>query len=232
MDLKRILIRLVFIPLGLVKEVINSANNNARDLQHRLKYKKSIIDKGCCITEDTIIGKKSRIMKGSIINHCNIGPYTYISRNALIQNTTIGNYCSISHDVIIGLGAHPLNHFSTSPLFYRVINPLQIKLINQNLNFKEYKPINIGHDVWIGARVTILDGINIAIGAVIAAGAVVTKDVPAYAIVGGVPAKIIRYRFDQDKCKKLLQTQWWKKDPEAVDNALNSFKSEFENICL
>jgi serine acetyltransferase len=69
--------------------------------------------------------------------------------------------------------------------------------------------VTIGHDVWIGARVLVLGGVNIGIGAVVAAGAVVTKDVPPYAIVAGVPARIIRYRFNEDQIRTLLETRWW-----------------------
>ena len=112
-----------------------------------------------------------------------------------MQNTTIGNYCSIARNVSIGLGLHPLNLFSTSPIFYKRQNALLLDLISKDNEFKEYQPITIGNDVWIGANAIIMDGITIGNGAVIAAGAVVTKNVPAYAIMGGVPAKLIKYRF-------------------------------------
>lgn len=74
----------------------------------------------------------------------------------------------------------------------------------------------IGHDVWIGSRVTILGGVTIGTGAIIAAGAVVNKDVPPYTIVGGVPAKIIRTRFSEDICSKLLESKWWELPDETL----------------
>lgn len=80
-------------------------------------------------------------------------------------------------------------------------------------DLKEHNEVKIGNDVWIGTRAMILDGITIGDGAVIGAGAVVTKNVPPYAIVGGVPAKIIKYRFSQDKINELLASQWWN-DPK------------------
>ncbi len=214
-------------------------NSGARDIQNKRRFSSSIIDDGSCFSDDTIISSHSHILKNCIINHTQIGKYTYVSRNALIQNTTIGNYCSISHDVILGLGAHPLTMFSTSPIFYKVYNNLNVKLVERDISVQEYKPIIIGSDVWIGARVIVMDGVTIGHGAVVAAGAVVTKDVPPYAIVGGVPAKVIRYRFSENIRNALLESEWWKKSAQDVylsKERLNDicndhvqYQSQFEN---
>jgi acetyltransferase-like isoleucine patch superfamily enzyme len=110
---------------------------------------------------------------------------------------------------MIGLGSHPTNLFSTSPIFYRSINTLKVRIIERNFDYSEYHSIEIGNDVWIGARATILDGVKIGHGAIIAAGSIVTKDVLPYAIVAGVPAKLIRFRFDTKKIDALLELAWW-----------------------
>lgn len=198
-------------PLGLIKELCILANKGARDLINKKKYSHAIIDNGCTLTDDTKIGINSHILEGCLINHSIIGNYTYIGQNSRFQNTKIGNYCSVANDVICGLGNHPLDLFSTSPLFYRVNNTFNLKIVDKDLDFTEYKSINIGHDVWIGTRVTILDGVNIGNGAVIAAGALVTKDVPPYAIVGGVPSKVIKYRDMKDS-----KDEWWNLSPQEV----------------
>ena len=206
--------RLFYFLPGIVKGLFKLGNNYARDMETKRRYPRSVIDSGCSASFDTQIGVKTHLLSGCIINHSTIGNYTYICRNALIQNTTIGNYCSISHEFICGLGAHPLDMFSTSPLFYRVKNTFGLSVVQQDSDFKEYKPIIIGNDVWIGARVTIMDGVSVGNGAVSASGAVVTKDVPPYAIVGGVPAKVIRYRASESKIMEYSELHWWDLSPE------------------
>ena len=216
MNYFKIIKRLIYMPLGLIKGLIIMANNKARDIENKLRFKNAIIDDGCTFSYDTKISSNAHILSGSVFNHCHVNSYTYICERAIMQNTTIGKYCSISHDVVIGLGAHPLNIFTTSPIFYRKENPLKVQLINKDLDFIETKPIFIENDVWIGARVIIMDGLTIGNGAVIAAGAIVTKDVPPYAIVGGVPAKIIKYRFNEKIINSILETKWWEKSIEEI----------------
>lgn len=200
-------------PWGLIKELCQLANQGARDLINKRTYSNAIIDNGCCFTGDTKIGVKSHILGGCLINHSIIGDYTYIGQNSRFQNTKIGNYCSVASDVICGLGNHPLDLFSTSPIFYRVNNTFKLKIVEKDLDFSEYKSINIGHDVWIGTRAIILDGVNIGNGAVIAAGALVTKDVPPYAIVAGVPSKVIKYRNVKE-----YMYEWWNLSPQDIWN--------------
>lgn len=203
------LIRILLTPFGLIKKIIELANEGARDIENKSRFKNTIIDGGCCFDANTRIAPYTHILENCIINNSQIASYTYIGKNCLIQNTEIGKFCSIANEALIGLGNHPLNYFTTSPLFYRKNNTFKIQVIDYDLDFEEYKQIKIGNDVWIGARSIILGGIKIGTGAIIAANSVVTKDVPEFAIVGGTPAKLIKYRYSEEEIKNLINLDWW-----------------------
>lgn len=132
-----------------------------------------------------------------------IGAYSYI-RSGLLQSVSeIGRFCSIGQDVQLGLIAdgHPISWLTTHP----------VHDLAAGLKYTAKKPdTRIGNDVWIGAGAKVLSGLTVGDGAVIAAGAVVTKDVAPYEIVGGNPAKHIRWRFDEDTLRDAIhQSEWW-----------------------
>ena len=142
------------------------------------------------------------------INESSINSYSYVAENAKLSMVTIGKFCSIGPNLLAGYGIHPTHGISTSPMFYSTLKQNGVSLTSKN-KVEERKHIIIGNDVFIGANVVILDGIKISDGAVIGAGAIVSKDVPPYAIVVGCPMQIIKYRFTEEKIKKLLQIKWW-----------------------
>lgn len=218
MKTHKLLFRLFHGTIGLSRELADIINRRGRDAENRHRFPHAIIDTGVCMTSDNNIGQNSHILSNTILNHVNIGSYTYIGEKSIFQNTSIGNYCSISREVFCGLGSHPLDSFSTSPLFYRRRNTFGLEVVTKDSPHEEYLPITIGHDVWIGARAIIMDGVTIGNGAVVAAGSIVTKDVPPYSIVAGVPAKIIRYRHNEENIKIITDSNWWEENPhEAID---------------
>ena len=157
----------------------------------------------------------AKIYEPSRIHNSSIGKGTYIAQNSIISYTTIGKFCSIGPNLICGWGIHPTNGISTSPYFYST-KKQNGSSISLNDKIEERLPIEIGNDVFIGMNVTILDGVKIGDGAIIGAGAVVTKDIPPYAIVGGVPATIKKYRFSGDVIDKLLKIKWWDWDEDKL----------------
>lgn len=145
---------------------------------------------------------------------CHVGRGSYCDRSTMVMSreTVIGKYCSIAGNVVIGIGNHPINWLSTSPFFYMKFLGWRSK----NSWRDTVPPTFIGNDVWIGQGALIRDSITIGDGAIIGAGAVVVKDVPPYAVVGGVPAKIIKYRFTKEQITELLKLKWWDLDEEII----------------
>ncbi|WP_437891711.1 CatB-related O-acetyltransferase [Phytobacter sp. V91] len=151
-----------------------------------------------------------------------IGDHTYGRPTVLepkMASLTIGKFCSIAGEVVIILGNHRINTASTYPFKTLSKHWPGAKTLDVRDHFTNGDVI-IGNDVWIGHGSTIMSGISIGDGAVIAANSLVNKNVPPYAIVGGTPARIIRYRHDKDIIDSLLSIQWWQWSDEDIDNAL------------
>jgi acetyltransferase-like isoleucine patch superfamily enzyme len=167
------------------------------------------------------------IYKYSRLRDSEIGSYSYIARNCQVYNTAVGKFTCIGPNVMTGMGAHPSSGFvSSHPLFYSTLGQSSgLVIVEKNL-FDEFPRTEIGNDVWIGNNAIIKYGIKIGDGAIIASGAVVTKDVEPYSVVGGVPAKLIKYRFPKEQIAFLLTFKWWNKDLEW----LKSNKDFFQNI--
>jgi len=170
---------------------------------------------GCTIMSadlhDVHIGENVAILNGVHLEHVSMGNFSYVSNYSWLDNVNVGSFCSIGPHVQIGLGPHPSRIFvSTYPAFYSDYNegcPLSFR---KNKIFNDAVPgTGIGNDVWIGSNVIIPGGIQIGTGAIVATGSIVVKDVPPYAVVGGNPAKIIRYRFSEEQIKALLESEWW-----------------------
>ncbi|MBR2374017.1 MAG: CatB-related O-acetyltransferase [Lentisphaeria bacterium] len=150
-----------------------------------------------------------------------IGFGTYIAPGVHIRDkrTVIGKYCSIARNSTIGTGRHPLDALSTHSMVHRECcteaGPIGLAPENR-VEFEQTLPVTVGSDVWIGLNAVIMDGIKIGNGAVIGTNAIVTKDVPPYAIVVGIPAKVLRYRFDDETVARLEKLRWFDRDPEFI----------------
>lgn len=162
---------------------------------------------------------------GNVSNLCSIGCFSYSSSN-LGYGVKIGRYCSLASNIKLIGAEHFTDWVSTSPHFYEKdhhdLNPNDINHIARTK-----QKLNIGNDVWIGADVVIKSGINIGHGAIIASNSVITKDVPPYAIVGGAPAKIIKYRFTEEIIEKLMDLRWWRFQKDDLKGLMANKPQEF-----
>lgn len=154
-----------------------------------------------------------------------IGDYTFIRYGAEISHTTVGKFCSIGPGAAIGVGAHPIDaHVSTHPIFHEFRSSTGWNFVSKN-SYDSSPATVVGSDVWFGQNAIVKAGLKIGHGAVIGAGAVVTKDVAPYAIVGGVPAKVLRMRFSDDRIESLLRNPWWERSTEWIRQNLDSLRS-------
>ena len=171
----------------------------------------------------SFVDKKAKVHRFAKLFHSKLGKYSYIGKRGILVYAEVGSYCSIAADACVGMGKHELTMLSTSPLFTEKKNGTGHSWSDKTPF--PYEKVVIGNDVWIGERAMIMGGRTIGDGAVIGAGAVVTKDVPPYAIVGGVPAHIIKYRFPQDVIDKLIDLKWWDIDEEKLKNNIGLFQN-------
>ena len=165
----------------------------------KIKKSGSIIKFGA-IFKNVVFGKYVKLYKNTCVINATIGTMSYVGPFSTISNSVIGKFCTIAPDVKIGLGKHATSFISIHPAFYSTVGQSPIIFTKKN-HYQEFEEIFIGNDVWIGARSIVLDGVKIGNGVIVAAGSVVVKDIPDYAIVGGVPAKIIKYRFNEKEIK-------------------------------
>lgn len=176
------------------------------------------------IDEKSKVDPKARINRFVKIVNSSVGRYSYVGPGSWIINTEIGSFCSIACDVHIGLAQHTLDFLSTSPIFTERYNGT-----GHSWTYKDYvKPMQktrIGNDVWIGEGAKIMPGLTIGNGAVIGTGAIVTHDVEPYAIVAGIPARLIRYRFDKETIESLLKTPWWNFGEEILKLNILQFQT-------
>lgn len=227
MNFRHIFFRSIFFIPSMFLSVFRLAFNFSRDLYNKVRFLGCTLDYNVFVNKDSILHKNSRVLSNSILNNVELGSFSYIGKDSVIQNCKIGKYCSLAQGVMIGLGSHPIHFVSTSPIIYKSKNTFRISLIENDTYEHEYKFTKIGNDVWIGTRAIIMDGISVSQGAVIAAGSIVTKDVPPYAIVAGVPAKIIKYRFDNDVINELLNINYDIISPEDLISLNKKFHAKY-----
>lgn len=204
-------------------------------------YKNTYV-KNCVLGEDAKIGdfgrlenshfgKMSDIQRFAMIYDSEMGDYSYCGRNFTAWHCKIGKFCSISWNVSIGGANHDYNRVSQHAFLY---SP-QFQIID---SYKEQKynrftdNCEIGNDVWIACNAVICRGVKVGDGAVVAAGAVVTKDVEPYSIVAGVPAKQIKRRCSKELATRLIKSAWWNLPSEIIRKNIDLFNAPINDISV
>lgn len=187
----------------------------------------------CRLHDDVLVDRASRLGRFNVLFDrvslldSAVGDHTYFQKDSTVMSCDVGKYCSIARQAFIGLPQHEIDTVSSHPVFYLRDTPLARKYCKSNRS-KPDRRTAVGHDVWIGHGALLMSGVRVGTGAIVGAGSVVTRDVPDYAIVGGAPAKIIRYRFDELLREQLLESKWWEMSDEWLEAHVDLFSRPTE----
>jgi phosphonate metabolism protein (transferase hexapeptide repeat family) len=202
------------------------------DAPHRPKLAETFVHETVRLREADI-GRRCEVLQNTRIEYASLGDYSYLGENCEVADAAIGKFTAIANSVRIGAPNHPMgrasqHRFTYCPEYYEAT-------ASRDRDFfagRRGDRVNVGHDVWIGHAAILLPGVTVGDGAVIAAGAVVSRDVAPYTIVGGVPARAIRQRFPAHVAASLRRIAWWEWPDEVIFERLSDFRSEaIEEFC-
>ncbi|PHM17957.1 MAG: hypothetical protein CJD30_04145 [Sulfuricurvum sp. PD_MW2] len=197
--------------------MISAIKKSIRLWQLRRRFPASTIHTGAIADGLSSLGMHTVLFPEAIVLRSVLEKYTYVQSHSVINNAHIGPFCSIAANVHIGLASHPIDGVSSSPVFYDASQPLP-HFFTKSVSPADNTPKTTIHaDVWIGQGAMIKAGITIGVGAVIGAGAVVTRDVESYSVVGGIPAREIKKRFDEETIERLLISRWWELEETKLE---------------
>lgn len=203
------------------KSLVNRSSYTYKDISYlfarAIKRLRPSAQRRSCIANTAAIEPGCQVVSSIF------GRYSYCGYDCIILNVDVGSFCSIADNVFIGGSQHPIHHVSTSPAFLNHRDSIRSNF--SKFDYYDMPRTMIGNDVWIGYGARIRAGVSIGHGAVIAMGAVVTKDVPPYSIAAGNPARIIRKRFDDEVIDSLLDVRWW----ELSDSELSKWSAWFND---
>jgi phosphonate metabolism protein (transferase hexapeptide repeat family) len=194
-------------------------------MHNPLKADGPVIEDGCVVI-DSDFGAYTWINSGTRVQHSVFGDYSYCDRNCDVANAQIGKFANIASGVRIGATDHPLERASLHHFMYRSSDYWPDA--EPDAAFFEHRRSRlavVGHDTWIGHNAQIKPEVTVGHGAVVAAGAVVTKDVAPYTIVAGMPAKVLRLRQPEPIAERLMALAWWDWDHDRIGDALEDFRS-------
>jgi len=202
------------------------------DAPSRPKIAETVIHETVRLREAEI-GRRCEVLRNTSIEYSSLGDYSYLGENCEVADAVIGRFTAIANSVRIGAPNHPMDRPSQHRFTY-VPEYYEASATRDRDFFAERRAdrVNVGNDCWIGHAAILLPGVTVGDGAVIAAGAVVSRDVAAYTVVGGVPARTIRKRFPDSIAEKLQRIAWWNWPDQMIFERLADFRSEqIEAFC-
>lgn len=217
-----------------IKEIASLLYRNLIYPFVRMKTEKktgSIMLPGSYMFKDSTLFGKNYLGKRTVLKNTEVGYGSYLNSGCDMTDTIIGKYTSIGTNVRTVLGSHPLDgHVALHPAFYSKNGAMGYTYSLKD-TYEEYKyidenkkiQVSIGNDVWIGDDVRLFGGVTVADGCVIGTGSIVTKDTVPYGVYAGVPAKLIRMRFDDETISELLKTKWWDKGEDFIREHIDTF---------
>lgn len=197
--------------------LVNQVNNGFETAVSSEPYLRLAV--GAALVNTEVAGNLT-IDKFSCISKCEIGRYFGLGCFSFVNNSRIGRYCTFGARVSVGAFSHPTDWLSIHEFQYRDTSGIYGEsILEGGVNIApKNAPTRIGNDVWIGDNACVRAGVGIGDGAIVGMGAVVTADTPAYAIVGGNPARVLRYRFDEQTIAALLDLKWWELNMQELGN--------------
>ena len=170
------------------------------------------------------LGRWTEFREGCRLNEAVIDDYTYLMERVQVDFASVGKFGNIASDARLGATNHPIDRPTAHHFTYRS-ELYDLGADDERIfEWRADQSVEIGHDVWIGHNATVLPGVEVGNGAVIAAGAVVTRDVDPYTIVGGVPAEPIEQRFTPKTAARIEATEWWDWDHATLRERLAAFR--------
>ncbi|SON55310.1 Virginiamycin A acetyltransferase [Hartmannibacter diazotrophicus] len=189
------------------------------------KYSETPVVDGTSSIESSTLGRFTEVSEHCRLSETVLGDYSYLMQGCAVWCATIGKFANIASSVRINAPNHPVDRATLHHFTYRAGDYFDDAEDEEGFfDWRRSHAVTIGHDVWIGHGATILSGVTIGDGAVVGAGAVVSRDVEPYTIVGGVPAKVIRRRFDEETARRMQMLAWWDWDHARLRAALDDFR--------